>query len=221
MTQPSFGAIFDWDGVVVDSSEAHRQSWDLLAAEEQRRLPDGFFMKSFGMKNEKIIPELLRWASDPTEITRLGNRKEELYREIIRRNGVRQIPGTRELLEALREAGIPCAIGSSTPRANIECVLEITRERHFFQQIVAAADVVHGKPAPDIFLLAAQRLGLEPSRCIVFEDAHVGIEAARSGGMKVVAVATTHPASTLQDADHVVGSMTAITLDRLRGLINS
>ena len=219
MTQSSWGAIFDWDGVVIDSSDAHCQSWDLLAAEDQRPLPVGFFKKSFGMKNQKIIPELLRWATAPAEVQRLGDRKEELYREIIRRDGVRQIPGTRELLERLQAAGVPCAVGSSTPRRNIEQALELIGERQFFQAIVAADDVIHGKPAPDIFLLAAQRLGLPPARCVVFEDAHVGIEAARAGGMKVVGIASSHPADTLQDADRVVQRLDELSVAELAGLV--
>ena len=110
----------------------------------------------------------------------------------------------------LKAASVPCAIGSSTHRLNIDCVLRHIRLADYFTAIVAGNDVTNGKPAPDIFLKAAERLGYAPSLCVVFEDAHVGIEAARAGGMKVVAVTTTHPAESLQDADVVVDR-----LDRL------
>ena len=215
----SWGAIFDWDGVVIDSSKAHSKSWVLLSAEEKRGLPDGFFKRSFGMKNETIIPQLLGWASDPAEVTRLGERKEALYRDIIRAEGVIPIPGTKQMLERLEAAGVPCAVGSSTPLVNIECGLELIGEHDYFETIVAAGDVVHGKPAPDIFLLAAKRIGRPPERCIVFEDAHAGIAAARAGGMKIIALSTTHAPETLQDADLVVPSLEHVTVDQLEQLV--
>ncbi len=219
MTVPhALGAIFDWDGVVIKSEHSHEKSWHLLSAEEQRPLPEGFFKKSFGMKNEQIIPNLLRWTTDPAEVNRLGHRKEELYREILRTDGVAAVPGTHALLQRLQEAGIPCAVGSSTPIANIQLGLELIGEDHCFASIVSADDVVHGKPAPDIFLEAARRINRRPADCVVFEDAHVGIEAARAGGMKVIALATSHPPETLQQADRVVSSLVDLTVDDLAQL---
>lgn len=200
----TWAAIFDWDGVIIDSSRQHAESWERLARLEKRELPVGHFQKSFGMKNERIFPEILRWTTDPAEIQRLSRRKEELYREIVRESGIRALPGVRPFLERLRAARVPRILGSSTPRENIECVIELVGLREFFPAVVAAADVTHGKPDPEVFLVCAARLGVAPARCVVFEDAHVGIEAARRAGMKVIGVATTHPAETLADADRVV-----------------
>ena len=199
-----WAAIFDWDGVIIDSSRQHELSWKQLAQHEKLPLPAGHFQRSFGMKNERIIPNLLCWTTDPAEIKRLSWLKEEFYRQIVRTSGIQALPGVREFLERLDAAGIPRIIGSSTPRENIELVVELVGLRRYFQQIVAAADVTHGKPDPEVFLLCAQRLGFPANRCVVFEDAHVGIEAARAAKMKVVGVATTHPAATLRDADRVV-----------------
>ena len=207
-----WAAIFDWDGVIIDSSRQHEQSWEQLAREEQRPLPPNFFKRSFGMKNERIIPELLGWTNDPARVNILSDRKEEIYRGLIRRDGTAPLPGVVAWLTALRAAAIPCAIGSSTPRENIECVIDALKLRGFFRAIVAGQDVTHGKPHPEVFLLAAQRLGVPPTRCVVFEDAHVGLEAARAGGMKVVGVATTHPAESLSDADRVVHRMDELTV---------
>ena len=200
----SWAAIFDWDGVIIDSSRQHELSWEQLAQRENRTLPVGHFQRSFGMKNERIIPELFGWTNDPAEINRLSRLKEEFYRQIVRTAGIHALPGVREFLERLELAGVPRIIGSSTPRENIELVIELVGLRRFFPQIVAAADVTHGKPDPEVFLLCAQRLGYPPNRCVVFEDAHVGLAAARAGKMKVVGVATTHPAASLRDADRVV-----------------
>lgn len=213
----SFAAIFDWDGVIIDSSAQHERSWELLAAEINKPLPEGHFKRGFGKKNEVIIPDL-GWATDPAEVHQLGLRKEELYRDLVKRDGVTPLPGARELLQALREAGIPCAVGSSTHRRNIETIFDATGLRSYFQAVVTGEDVVHGKPAPDVFLTAAERLGAQPVRSVVFEDALVGIEAAHAGGMKCVAVATTNPLDLLGHAELAVQSLLEITIDGLRAL---
>lgn len=206
-----WAAIFDWDGVIIDSSRQHELSWEQLAQHEKLPLPAGHFQRSFGMKNERIIPELLRWTTDPVEIKRLSWLKEEFYRQIVRASGIQALPGVREFLERLDAAGIPRIVGSSTPRANIELVVELVGLRQYFRHIVAAADVTHGKPDPEVFLLCAQQLGFPAKRCLVFEDAHVGIAAARAAKMKVIGVATTHPAAALHDADRVVQQLDELT----------
>jgi HAD superfamily hydrolase (TIGR01509 family) len=202
--------IFDWDGVVIDSSAQHERSWELLAAEENLFLPADHFKKGFGKKNQVIIPAL-GWATDPVEVQRLSDRKEELYRELVRRDGIQPLPGVRELLRALGEAGIPRSVGSSTPRANIEMIGEVADLRGFFEAVTCAEDVSHGKPDPEVFLLAAAKVGAAPADCVVIEDAHVGIEAGRRAGMKVVAVATTNPLAELGAADLAVQSLAELT----------
>ncbi len=213
-----FAAIFDWDGVIIDSSAQHERSWELLAEEVGKPLPEGHFKRGFGKKNVAIIPAL-GWATAPEEVEVLGLRKEVLYRELVAKDGVVPLPGVRELLEALRTAGVRCAVGSSTPRANIEMIFGLTRLGEFFQTVVAAEDVAHGKPAPDVFLMGAARLGFPPERCVVFEDALVGIEAAHAGGMKCVAVATTNSIDRLRHAEIAVDSLREVSLDLLAGLV--
>lgn len=200
----TWAALFDWDGVIIDSSLHHEESWERLAREIGKPLPPGHFQKSFGRKNEFIIPEILDWANEPAEIRRLSLRKEALYREVVAERGVEALPGVRAWLDRLRSAGVPCAIGSSTHRENIQLSLGLIGFAEYFQAVVTSEDVTHGKPHPDVFLTAAARLGCAPERCVVFEDAHVGIEAARAGGIKVVAVATTHPLAELTAADLAV-----------------
>jgi len=213
----NWGAIFDWDGVIVDSGWAHAQSWERMAQEIGKPLVPGFFNRSFGMKNERIIPELLHWSQDAAEVSRLGRRKEEHYRDIIRDAGIQALPGAATLLQRLSEARVPCVVGSSTERANIDCGLAVIGLREYFADIVCGCDVTHGKPAPDIFLLAAQRIHRAPARCVVFEDAHVGIEAARAGGMKVVAVASTNAYDSLLHADRVVHRLDEVEPAELAG----
>ena len=213
--------IFDWDGVVIDSSAQHERAWEILAKEISKPLPDGHFLLGFGKKNQVIIPEILGWATDPTTITSLSNRKEEIYRELVQASGIHVLPGARELLAALLEAGIPRSIGSSTPRANLDAIFAATGLDAFFDAIACGDDVTHGKPAPDIFLLAAQRLHLPPADCLVIEDAHVGLEAARRAGMATLSVATTNPLADLQYADAAVESLASVTLDFLFNIKNT
>lgn len=211
----NWGAIFDWDGVIIDSSAQHRESWIRMAKADGLTLPDGYFEQAFGMKNEVIIPEILGWADEPAAVQRMAKRKEALYRDIVREDGIEPLPGARAWLDALRNAGVPCVIGSSTCRANIDCIIDDIGLRAYFSDIVSGDDVEHGKPHPEIFLKAAGRIGFEPDRTVVFEDAFVGIEAARRGGMKVVAVASTHPAEDLLNADKVVDRLDELRVEEL------
>jgi len=206
-TPAHWGALFDWDGVIIDSSAHHEESWERLAKESRLTLPAGHFKQGFGRKNDFIIPEILGWTRDLPAINRLSLRKEELYREIVSEWGLSPLPGVRTWLERLRDAGVPCAIGSSTHRANILLSLELIGLAEFFKGIITAEDVTEGKPNPQVFLKGAECIERPAARCVVFEDAFVGIAAARAGGMKVVAVATTHPIAELGEADRAVSRL--------------
>jgi len=212
------GAIFDWDGVIVDSSAHHEQAWEWLAAQVGRPLPPGYFERGFGLKNERIIPDILGWSRDESEIRSISRRKEQLYRDALRQGGVSLLPGVESFLDALRNHGIPCAVGSSSHRRNIEAALELLGLEGF-QAMVTAEDVSAGKPDPEVFLLAARRIGVPPSRCVVFEDVPAGVEAALRGGMRAVAVTTTHPAGALSSADVVVDRLDELSPATLESLV--
>lgn len=214
------GAIFDWDGVVIDSHDQHEKAWFRLADELGKPFTSEMFLETFGMRNETILPEFLKWAEpgDDALIRELGDHKEELYREVLRETGIEPLPGVVELLRQLQEEGIPAAVGSSTSRKNIDTIIEIAGLEGKFAEISAAEDVTRGKPAPDVFLTAAQKIEREPAACVVFEDAHVGIEAGLSAGMKVVGVATTHPIESLGDAHLAVKSLDGFGVAELRAL---
>ncbi len=206
-----WAAIFDWDGVLADSAGPHLESWHRLAREEGRSLPSDFFLASFGKKNDWVIPHLLRWTEDPREISRIGERKEELYRAIVAVRGVELYPGGLTLCQSVAERSIPMAIASSTARANIELTLERSALRPFFATVVSAENVRQGKPDPEVFLLAAERLGFPPERCVVFEDAPAGVEAGKRAGMRVIAVTTTNPAEALRKADRTLPGLEGMT----------
>src|SRR5476651_678974 len=209
------GAIFDWDGVIINSGAQHEISWERLAKECSKPLPENHFKRGFGMKNEVIIPELLGWTTVPTEIRILSLRKEAIYREVVREQGMKALPGVESWLRTLRDEGIPCAIASSTHRENITTTLDVLGLEEFFADIVTAEDVKRGKPDPEVFLTAAQRIGVEPGDAIVFEDALVGIAAAQAAGMRVVALATTEPHDKLTHADWIVNRLDELSIKQL------
>ena len=197
-------AIFDWDGVILDSSRHHEESWERLAKEEGRIFPEGHFLKGFGRRNVEIMRDMLKWSEDLAEIQRLSSRKEELYREVVKDWGIESLPGVREWLERLKKEGIACGIGSSTEDKNVRLGLGLLGLGDFFQTAVTAEHVKRGKPAPDVFLEVARRLDANPAQCVVFEDAPAGVEAGRAAGMKVVGVTTTHPGGHLEGVDREV-----------------
>mgnify|MGYP002636604771 CR=1 FL=1 len=179
------------------------------------------FTIGFGRKNEWIIPNLLKWTDDPAEIYQLSLRKEALYREVVVERGLEALPGVHVFLERLRDAGVANCIGSSTHRENIDTILDVLGFTGLFGGIVTSEDVSHGKPDPEVFLKAAVKTGCSPTDCVVFEDALAGIQAARAGGMKVVGVATTHPADDLLMTDRVVERLDELTVADLVALISS
>jgi len=213
-------ALFDWDGVVIDSSRPHRLSWERLAANRGLPLPPDHFERGFGRKNQTIIPEIYQWSNDPHEIEELGNAKEALYRALLEEEGLEPLPGAIELFRQLKAAGIPMAVGTSTPRANVDCVMRLIGAEGFFDTVVSAEDVHRGKPDPEVFLKGAGALGVAPVDCVVFEDSAYGIEAALAGGMKAVCLTTTHPRAYFRNLrpDCFVRDLSEVDPDMLRAL---
>src|SRR5262249_41458197 len=216
---PPFGAIFDWDGVIIDSGKLHEKSWHRLAKELGQTIAPDSFIRGFGMKSQQIIAEIHRWSHDPIEILPQTNRKEELYRELLAKTKIAPLPGVTDWLHQLRATAVPCAVASSTPRPNIDALLIRLGLKEMFEEIVSGEDVVHGKPDPEVFLTAAKRLRLEPKQTVVFEDAHVGIEAAHVAGMVVVAVTTTHSSAELRAADLVVRRLDELFVPQVSALL--
>lgn len=222
VTAAQLGVVFDLDGVLVDSHDQHHAAWLRLAEEVGRQLTDEQFAESFGMRNVMCIPHVFHWA-DPDDhqlIEELGERKEEHYRAILAEQTIAPLPGVESFIEKLSAAGIPGSVGSSTSVLNIELCLRSTGLDQFFgDHITGAEDVANGKPAPDVFLEAARKIAREPRHCVVIEDAHVGVDAARAGGMKVIAVTTTHEADSFGGKpDLVVDSLAGVDLDQVFGL---
>jgi beta-phosphoglucomutase family hydrolase len=194
------GVIFDMDGVLVDSADAHCRAWQQLGEETGVPFTAELFRRTFGMRNASILPPWLGADPPPERAAQLGDRKEEIYRVLVRDGAVRVYPRVPEILDDLAASGARLAIASSGPRANVELLVEVTGARGRIEALVAAEDVRNGKPDPEAFLDAAQRLAVAPGRCAVVEDSTHGVTAAKRARMLAVAVLTSTPRSRLEEA---------------------
>jgi len=191
-------AIFDFDGVIFHSEPLHERAWQQTALEEHKPFSREAFLTGFGVKNERFIREILGWTNLDEEIRRIIELKEAKFHTLLQNEGIEPIEGTVALLERLSLLRIPCAIGSSAVLENIDLVLSHHNHlRSLFSAIVSGEEVLYGKPDPGVFLKAASKLGIEPEKCVVFEDAPAGIEAALTAGMSAVALTTTFPCEKL------------------------
>ena len=179
--------LWDLDGTLVDSEEFHWLSWRDTMRAEGIELTYDRFLASFGQRNDRILETWLPRA-EPEHARRIGDEKEAEYRRLVEAHGLQPLPGAREWLAALRDAGWKQAIASSAPGANVAVMLRVLGLTSYLDAIVAAEDVTIGKPDPQVFLRAAEKLGALPSHCVVVEDAAAGIEGARRAGMKSIGV---------------------------------
>jgi beta-phosphoglucomutase-like phosphatase (HAD superfamily) len=216
------GAIFDWDGVVVDSSHIHLKSWEMLAEELDLPLPHDHFERGFGKRNQTIIPDILGWTENIELIEKWGLRKEEIYRKIASSDGIPLAKGSKEFLGRLHSGPFLCAIGTSTERKNVELAIKQHDLSDFFSASACSEDVQVGKPNPEVFLKAAAGLSISPVQCVVFEDSPHGIEAAKSANMKSVALTTSHPANVFMNLkpDLVIGSLAEVTPQQILELFH-
>lgn len=186
--------LWDMDGTLVDSGALHYHAWRETLAALRAPLGEAEFAATFGLRNDAVLRRLLDPAIGDADIARLGEAKEARYRDLVRRDGVAPLPGASAWLARLAARGWRQAIASSGPRANTAAILDALAWHGMFQTVVAAEDVTHGKPDPEVFLTAAARLDAAPARCVVVEDAPPGIEAGRRAGMPTIGVLSTHAA---------------------------
>jgi HAD superfamily hydrolase (TIGR01509 family) len=235
----AFLAIFDHDGVLVDSLELHQQAWVELGRRTGLDFTPEFIHATFGMTNPSIFRRLLGDAISDEEVWRLSDLKEVCYRDVARGQIV-LMDGVRTVLDALTARGVRLAIGSSGVRANLELTVAECGLDGQFAAIASLEDITRGKPDPQVFLVAADKAGVDPSRSVVFEDAPVGIQAAKAAflggtyhpytakdsgrlGMYAVGVTTTHPVTALYEAgaDEVVPNLVGYDVDRLLGRLKA
>jgi beta-phosphoglucomutase len=216
----SYAVIFDVDGVLTDSYDSHFLSWQRMFGEIGVAFTDEQFRSTFGRTNRDIFAELYPGEMTEERSRQLGDRKESLYREIVSEN-FKPLPGAVELIDSLADAGFKLAVGSSGPPENIALTLQKLGRADRFDAAATGADVTRGKPDPQVFLLAAQRLGMPPERCAVIEDAPQGIEAANRAGMISIALTGTTTRENLAHAMLTVDSLDELSPPRIALLIDN
>lgn len=218
--------IFDMDGVVIDSNPVHRIAWTEYTRRHGVEMTEAMQQRMYGKRNDEIIRDFLGSRLTADEVFAHGAAKEELYREMMRpRAGESLVPGVRAFLE--RHCDLKFALATNAEPANVDFVLDTTALRRFFPVVVNGHQVTNPKPHPEVYLRAAELLGVPPAECVVFEDSYTGVEAGLAAGMRVVGVTTTHhdlPGVSLSIADFddpaleswlaAQGVETAVTSDR-------
>jgi beta-phosphoglucomutase family hydrolase len=183
--------IFDMDGVLVDSNPIHREAWMLYNRRFGLETTEAMLQRMYGKRNDQIVRDFFGETLPDEEVAARGAAKERLYRELIAgRLEEILMPGLRSFLD--RYAAVPKAIATNAEPANVDFVLDRSRLRRYFQVVVDGHQVSHPKPHPEVYLRAAERLATAPANCIVLEDSHSGVAAARAAGMRVIGIRTTH-----------------------------
>lgn len=193
------------DGVLVDTGRFHLASWHDILLAAGHPFDEAVFQRTFGMNNHGVLSTVFGRAPSAEELVGLADAKEALFREMIA-GQAQPLPGVRAWLARLHARGVRQAVASSAPQANIDVLLDALDIRAYFEAVVSA-EKMPGKPDPAVFLEAARRVNLPPTRCVVVEDAIPGVAAAKRAGMACLAVTTTNPASALTAADLIVDSL--------------
>lgn len=217
MSRP-LAVIFDVDGVLTDSYRPHFLSWRRMFAELGVEFTEETFRGTFGRTNRDIFLELYQGELAEEQMRTWGDRKEALYREIIAEDFT-PTPGAVELIDALAAAGFRLGVGSSGPPENIALTLDKLQRADRFDAVITAAHVTVGKPNPQVFLLAAEKLGLPPAQCAVVEDAPQGVEAANRAGMASIGLTGTTTREALSHARLVVDRLVELTPQRIAALV--
>ena len=198
-----WAAIFDMDGVIVDNFRFHQQAWSIFCERYGLDFDRAFRSSVFGGTNRDHLQTFFGRELNSAEVAAYEAEKESLYRKLYK-DHISPVSGILRFLEELTAREVPLALATSSPAVNVRFVLQNTLTKGYFRQVIDAGGVNKGKPDPEIYLKSAAALGLDPGKCVVFEDSHNGITAAKRAGMRVVALSTTHPEEQLPPVDLVI-----------------
>jgi HAD superfamily hydrolase (TIGR01509 family) len=215
--------IFDMDGVLVDSNPFHLRKWiALFQAHGVPYVEEDLPKIIMGPANDWIFRHFLGEHLSREQLTELGDELEVNFRRAIGPHA-RAFPGVRSFIEECHIQAIPMAVASAAIAKNVNFLIDALGLRDYFRALSTANEITHPKPDPEIYLKTAEKLGVSPNTCAVFEDSFVGIEAAKRAGMKCVAIASTFSADDLRretHADLIVPSFESVSLQTLHHLFN-
>jgi len=211
--------LWDLDGVIADTGIYHYLAWVDVFGKLGKTFTEEQFMHYFGQRHDTIIHGVLGDVSRE-EFDAITEEKQENYRQRVAKN-IKPMPGAIELIKVLGQKGIKTAIASSAPPENVDIILRGLGIEGCFQAFARGTEVAEGKPSPLVFLLAAEKLGVEPANCAVIEDAIAGVAAAKSAGMKCIAVTNSHPGDKLDQADLIVDTLENVSISDIERLFDT
>jgi beta-phosphoglucomutase len=203
--------LWDMDGVIADSYSFHFAAWQETFAKRGIKFTKEDFTKLFGTRNDFIIGSIMGRELPERDVKIMVQEKEEKFRRKATGN-IKPFPGAVRLLNAIKKGNFKLGLVSSTPKENIDLVLSELNLEGMFDCIVFGQEVSESKPSPQIYLLAARELEVTPNDCLVIEDSPLGVKAAKTAGMKCLAIANTRPRQKLQEADKVADSVEDVDL---------
>lgn len=193
--------IFDMDGTLVATTESDFLAWQRVFSDHGRPLSFDDYFPLLGQKSQDVVEKGLGIFGE--QVAEILARKMAYFEEVVNEKGINVLPGAEQLLQRLAEKNIPLALATSSRKMKMELVLQHSGLGKYFNHKISGEQVQQGKPNPDIFLLAAERLQVQPAECIVFEDAVSGVRAAKRAGMYCMAISSTHDKSELHEADYI------------------
>ena len=211
--------IWDMDGVIVDTAQYHLKGWQIVFRKRGVSYTEEDFRRNTGKRSDTIIKSVLGRKIEQGEIMAIIQEKDENFRQLMGQN-IRPFPGVIKLITSLKKHDFKIAIASSAPMENIQLITQSLKIHNRFDAIISGWEVTKGKPDPQTFLLAAEKLGVEAENCIVIEDAISGVTASKRAGMCCLAVTNTTPRKDLREADLVIDTLEEITVDDLDRLLH-
>ncbi len=212
-----FSIIFDMDGVLVNTIPYHRQAWRLFCKKYNFDFEGKLNNILPGKTTAFLLNHLFKRELPEEERKKYALEKAGFYKNLCYENML-LINGVIPFLDKVKEKNIPVAIGTAGSPHNVSFIMENTLLKNYFSVIVDASHVSRSKPDPEVFLKAAAKINADPKKCVVFEDAIAGIQAAKNAGMKVIALATTYPREELSEADLIINDFSEIDLEKISSL---
>jgi beta-phosphoglucomutase len=217
----AFAVLFDMDGVIVDNNPFHKQAWVEFCKKYNWELSEeNVEQYIYGRTNKDALTFLLKREATKEDVDRYGEEKEALYREIYREH-LQPVPGLLQFLQNLKKEDARLAVATNAPKSNIDYTLELAGVKEYFNKIVDATYVSRGKPDPEIYLKAAELLGVKPEACIVVEDSLAGVQAGLNAGMKVIGITTTHSPEELSNTHLIINDFEGLKVEDLIKLLAS
>jgi beta-phosphoglucomutase len=208
-TMNAKAVIFDLDGTLIDNNAYHLKTWRVYLEKLGINISEDEYRKNInGRTNKDALEYIYNKKMTAEEAMVYALEKEALYREIYNAD-IKPVNGLIELLEVLYSRNIPIAIATSGIQVNIDFMFEHIPIKKYFKEVVNSSHISKGKPDPEIYLKTASLLNIPAENCLVFEDAVVGVNAAHSAGMKVIAITTTQSAEELKNAEMIIRDFTA------------